>query len=106
MTPELKQAIEDLTGDCLLAGGLSAATVLKSDLKLVLAALDAYRVDAELYRWIEAQPGLSIESCGSDWVRPADGSEYTASHRVRAGGTLYAPRETLRETIEAARKTA
>lgn len=75
-------------------------------LDAALSQAEAYRVDAELYRWVEAQCSLCIESVPpSEWTR-ADRSKFIPTHRVCAGGTQFAAYPTLRETIDAARKPA
>lgn len=100
MTPE--QAIE------LIAELYGNDPAVEGALGLLLAALtsaEADREDAELYRWIEEQRSLIIESVTpSEWTR-ADGSKFTPTHRVCAGQTQFSACRTLRETINLARQS-
>lgn len=61
------------------------------------------RGDAARYRWIKAQKGLDLrsEKEGQKWTR-ADGSVFYATHSLAAGGTQFAPAESLDAMIDAA----
>lgn len=61
------------------------------------------REDAARYRWIKAQKGLDLrsEKEGQKWTR-ADGSVFYATHSLAAGGTQFAPAESLDAMIDAA----
>lgn len=59
--------------------------------------------DAMRYRWLKAQKGLELKSCGTRWMRE-DGSTFLSSHRLAAGSTQFAPAESLDLMIDAAIK--
>jgi len=60
--------------------------------------------DSERYQWLKSAKGLTLESeRGSPWTRE-DGSKFRPSHRLCAGGTQFAPCETLDDAIDEAMK--
>lgn len=62
------------------------------------------RKDAERYQWLKSAKGLTLESeRGSAWTRE-DGTKFTPSHRLCAGGTQFGPHEHLDDSIDAAMK--
>lgn len=66
--------------------------------------LERLRKDAERYRWIKSAKGLTLESeRGGPWTRE-NGGTFTPSHRLCAGGTQFAPYETLDDAIDTAMK--
>lgn len=58
--------------------------------------------DAERYRWLRSQYGLTLESSGMQWTRIKDGSKFIASHRLCANDRIFSAFETLDETIDEA----
>lgn len=56
------------------------------------------RADAERYRWLKDQKGLSLRSDGTVWS--LWNTMFSASHALVAQGVQYAPRPTLDETID------
>jgi len=70
----------------------------------LVAEVERLRKDAERYRWIKSAKGLTLESeRGGPWTRE-NGGTFTPSHRLCAGGTQFAPYETLDDAIDAAMK--
>lgn len=70
----------------------------------VEAEVERLRKDAERYRWLKSAKGLTLESeRGSAWTRE-DGTKFTPSHRLCAGGTQFGPHEHLDDSIDAAMK--
>jgi len=68
------------------------------------AEVERLRKDAERYRWLKSAKGLTLESeRGSAWTRE-DGTKFTPSHRLCAGGTQFGPHEHLDDSIDAAMK--
>jgi len=67
------------------------------------AAVQAYREDAERYRWLKSRKGLDLrtEHDHCVWTR-IDGSKFCATHYLAEGGTQHAPADSLDATIDAA----
>lgn len=62
------------------------------------------RKDVDRYQWLKSAKGLTLESeRGAPWTRE-NGSTFIPSHRLCAGGTQFAPHETLDGAIDAAMK--
>ena len=55
--------------------------------------------DAKRYRWLKAQPMLSLKSDNMGWTR-LDGTKYISSHRLAARTISFESFETLDETID------
>ena len=68
-----------------------------------LAAVAAYKQDAERYRWLKSRKGLTLrsETDHSVWTR-LDGTKFNATHYLAEGGTQHAPSESLDATIDSA----
>ena len=70
----------------------------------LVAENEQLRKDAERYQWLKSAKGLTLESeRGAPWTME-NGSTFSPSHRLCAGGTQFAPHETLDDAIDAAMK--
>ena len=70
----------------------------------LVAEKEQLRKDAERYQWLKSAKGLTLESeRGAPWTME-NGSTFSPSHRLCAGGTQFAPHETLDDAIDAAMK--
>ena len=79
-------------------------TLMRALVQSQATELERLRKDAERYRWIKSAKGLTLESeRGGPWTRE-NGGTFTPSHRLCAGGTQFAPYETLDDAIDAAMK--
>jgi len=73
--------------------------------KVAAAERVALQKDAERYRWLREQKGLTLRSWNMIWTRP-DGTQYVSTHYLAADGTQHASCETLDETIDVAMDNA
>jgi hypothetical protein len=79
-------------------------TLMRALVQSQATELERLRKDAERYRWIKSAKGLTLESeRGGPWTRE-NGGTFTPSHRLCAGGTQFAPYETLDDAIDTAMK--
>ena len=62
----------------------------------------ALRADAERYRWLKAQRGLSLTAESMKWTR-SDGSTFVSTHCLAAGDTQFSAAPDLDQTIDQAR---
>lgn len=66
--------------------------------------IERLKADAARYQWLKQAKGLTLESeRGAPWTRE-DGSTFSPSHRLCAGGTQFAPEESLDAAIDAAKE--
>lgn len=65
--------------------------------ELVNLVVDGYR-----YRWLKEQKGLCLMSDGTKWT-DENGVEFISSHIMSSGGIQHSAKETLDQTIDAAR---
>lgn len=59
--------------------------------------------DALRYRWLVKQKGLCLMSDGTKWT-DENGVEFISSHIMSSEGIQYSAKETLDQTIDAARE--
>lgn len=94
---ELKDTVERLRTMYEITVARATAEIIRLNAELSLA-----RKDSEYYRWIKEQKGLSLTSGGGTWIK--GDRQFSASHNLCANGISYEPRETLDETIDAAKQ--
>ncbi len=75
-----------------------------SHYECALREIERMQADAARYQWLKQAKGLTLESeRGAPWTRE-DGSTFTPSHRLCAGGTQFGPEESLDAAIDAAKE--
>lgn len=63
--------------------------------------IDSLRADAERYRWLKTQKGLTLESDNMIWTR-INGSKFMSPYRLCGNDIAYESCETLDKTIDTA----
>ena len=75
-----------------------------SHYECALREIERLKADAARYQWLKQAKGLTLESeRGAPWTRE-DGSTFSPSHRLCAGGTQFGPEESLDAAIDAAKE--
>lgn len=75
-----------------------------SHYECALRQIERLKSDAARYQWLKQAKGLTLESeRGAPWTRD-DGSTFSPSHRLCAGGTQFGPEESLDAAIDAAKE--
>jgi hypothetical protein len=80
--------------------GMVSRVIHEAALAEIQKVIDSLAADAVRYRWLKAQPDLHLATDGSVWSN-LDGTPYTVSHSLSAGGTAFNGAKTLDEAIDA-----
>lgn len=94
------------TGDAryIAACNPEAMTAVLAHIDAQAAEIERLKADAARYQWLKQAKGLTLESeRGAPWTRN-DGSTFSPSHRLCAGGTQFGPEESLDAAIDAAKE--
>jgi len=80
--------------------GMVSRVTHEAALAEIQKVIDSLAADAARHRWLKAQPHLRLVTDGSTWPH-LDGTTYTASLSLSAGGTGVNGAKTLDEAIDA-----
>lgn len=96
--------IERLRGACNRFSSDEIRLTHQSTIAAQQEEIERLQADAARYQWLKQAKGLTLESeRGAPWTRE-DGSTFSPSHRLCAGGTQFAPEESLDAAIDAAKE--